>query len=232
MWLMLLFLAGITSSISLAQPAVAFLEDEFGLSKKRAVLLFAAATFLLCLPCIFWLGQGVVDEMDFWGGTFCLVLFGTAEAILFAWVFGMEGAWKDLFSGPGRLGARLRRFAARHNAMEEAWTELHVGSDITIPRVYRFIIKYITPAFLLVILGAWIWERCAPLLRAFEGASGEGPGGTLGGRGLRLVQAALGRALPWDQPYVLGTRVMLLGLFAVLALLVYHAWRRRSAVRA
>ena len=28
-WFFLLFLAGVTSSISLAQPAVAFLEDEF-----------------------------------------------------------------------------------------------------------------------------------------------------------------------------------------------------------
>jgi len=34
-WFFLLFLAGITSSISLAQPAVAFLEDEFDISRKR-----------------------------------------------------------------------------------------------------------------------------------------------------------------------------------------------------
>jgi SNF family Na+-dependent transporter len=121
LWFMLLFLAGITSSISLAQPAIAFLEDEFDLSKKKATVIFAAVTFVLCNACVFGLGYGVVDELDFWGGNFCLVLFGAVEAILFAWVFGMD----------------------------KAWTELHVGSDITIPRIYRFIIRYITPCFLL-----------------------------------------------------------------------------------
>ena len=102
MWFMLLFLAGVTSSISLAQPAIAFLEDEFNFSKKKACGVFGIVTFVLCQPGIFWLSRGVVDELDFWGGTFCLVLFATIEGVLFAWVFGME----------------------------KAWTELHVGSDI------------------------------------------------------------------------------------------------------
>lgn len=90
LWFMLLFLAGITSSISLAQPAVAFLEDEFNLSTKKASLIFAVVTFVLCQPAILLLGKGVLDELDFWGGTFCLVLFATVETILFGWVFGME----------------------------------------------------------------------------------------------------------------------------------------------
>ena len=37
-WFFLLFLAGITSSVSLAQPAVAFLEDEFDF--RASLLLF------------------------------------------------------------------------------------------------------------------------------------------------------------------------------------------------
>ena len=104
-WFVLLFLAGITSSISLAQPALAFLEDEFGLTKREACTFFVLVTFLMCQAVIFGFGGGVLDEFDFWGGTFCLVLFGTIETILFAWVFGMD----------------------------KAWTELHVGADITIP---------------------------------------------------------------------------------------------------
>jgi len=131
MWFALLFLAGITSSVSLATPAISFLEDEFDISKKDAVMIFAAVTFVLCQPAIFLLGQGVVDEMDFWGGTFCLVLFAAIEAVLFSWIFGID----------------------------KAWDEMHLGADIRVPGFYRFIIKYITPVLLLTILGAWFYQE-------------------------------------------------------------------------
>ncbi len=175
MWFMLLFLAGITSSISLAQPAIAFLEDEFNFSKKRASVIFGVTTFVLCQPAIFLLGKGVVDEMDFWGGTFCLVVFATIETILFAWVFGMD----------------------------KAWSEMHVGSDITIPRIYRFIIKYITPAFLLFILGFWFVQEWIPIIR-------------------------MKNVLPENVPYVMWTRIGLAVFFTLLAFLVWVVWRRRN----
>lgn len=182
MWFFLLFLAGITSSISLAQPAIAFMEDEFGLSKPKAICLFGLLTFALCNANVFGLGVGVVDEFDFWGGNFCLVLFGTFETIMFGWVFGMDKAWK----------------------------ELHAGSDITIPRVYRFIIKYVTPVVLLTILGGWLWQ---------EGAD------TILMKGLRAANSP-------TIPYVVATRLMLLGLFIFLAVLVRIAWRRRARQQA
>jgi SNF family Na+-dependent transporter len=178
MWFMLLFLAGITSSISLAQPAIAFMEDEFAFSKKKASWVFGLVTFVLCQPAIFFLRRGVVDELDFWGGTFCLVLFATVESILFAWVFGME----------------------------KAWTEMHVGSDITIPRIYRFIIKYITPAFLLFVLGMWFWQDWTGII--------------------------LMKNVPKENiPFILGTRIGLVIFFAVLAFLVWHIWQKREQKR-
>jgi NSS family neurotransmitter:Na+ symporter len=176
MWFMLLFLAGITSSISLAQPAIAFLEDEFNLSKKHNALILAVVTFAMTQPAIFFLGKGVVDELDFWGGQLCLVVFATIEAILFGWVFGME----------------------------KAWTEMHVGSDINIPRVYRFIIKYITPAFLLFILGFWCSQEWASFI--------------------------LLKNVPRENlPFIIATRVMLLSFFVILVFLVWRAWKRRTA---
>ncbi len=135
-WFFLLFLAGITSSVSLAQPAVAFLEDEFDISRKKAVALFAIVAFMLCQPVIFFLGNGVVDELDFWGGTFFLVLFATIETILFAWVFGME----------------------------KAWDEIHKGADMQVPGIYKFIIRYITPLFLFFILGMWFKQEWLPII--------------------------------------------------------------------
>ncbi|MFH1996472.1 MAG: sodium-dependent transporter [Candidatus Omnitrophota bacterium] len=174
LWFLLLFLAGITSSVSLAQPTIAFLEDEFNIGRKRAVTIFGVATFILCQPAIFLLGHGVVDELDFWGGTFCLVLFATIEVILFAWVFGMD----------------------------KAWEEIHHGADMAVPKIYKFIIKYITPLCLLIILGRWVYTKGVPTF-FMEGVARE------------------------NVPYVLGTRLLLVGMFAALAIMVKLAWKRR-----
>ncbi len=175
LWFFLLFIAGVTSSISLAMPAIAFLEDEFNLTRREACIIFAVVTFVLCQPVIFFYGNGVLGEMDFWATSVCLVIFATVEAVLFAWVFGME----------------------------RAWTELHVGSDITIPRVYRFIIKYVTPLFLITILVVWLIQDWKDVV-------------------------LMKNVPPENIPFVLITRVGLLGLFAFLSILVWIAWRRRQ----
>lgn len=175
LWFGLLFLAGITSSISLAQPAVAFMEDEFNLQRHKAVIIFAAICFILCQPVIFFLKNGIVDELDFWGGTFFLVVFATIETILFTWVFGIDRAWE----------------------------ELHLGADITIPRIYKFIIKYITPLFLITILGAWFWQKLIPTVR-------------------------LAGVSPENKIYVLLTRLGLLLILISLAIMVKIAWRKRK----
>jgi SNF family Na+-dependent transporter len=177
-WFALLFLAGITSSISLAQPAITFLEDEFNISKKKAVIVFAIASFILCQPSIFFLKHGVVNELDFWGGTFCLVLFAAFETILFGWIFGME----------------------------KAWEEIHHGADMRLPGIYKFIIKYITPLFLIVILIAWSYQQGLPIL--FMKGVSQG-----------------------DRPYILGIRLMLILMIVLLAILVKIAWKKRSALK-
>lgn len=175
LWFLLLFIAAITSSISLAQPTIAFLEDEFGLSRQRAVVAFMAATFLLTQPVIFFLGRGVMNELDFWGGSVLLVLFATVETLLFGWVFGIERGWR----------------------------ELHTGAALAIPGFYRFVIKYVTPLLLLGILGFWLLQDWLPVLT------------------LQGVAAA-------DRPYLIATRLVLVGLFGGLALLVRLSWRRRA----
>ena len=175
LWFSLLFLAGITSSVSLAQPSIAFLEDEFNISKKKAVIIFGVVSFLLCQPAIFLLKHGAVNEMDFWGGTFCLVLFATVETILFGWIFGIE----------------------------KAWEEIHHGAELKIPKAYKFIIKYITPLFLLLILGSWFYQQGIPTIL------------------MKDVDAK-------DMPYVLGIRLMLFVMFLSLAIMVKIAWNKRK----
>jgi SNF family Na+-dependent transporter len=129
-WFALLFLAGLTSSISLLQPAVSFLSDELHVSRKKATLILAGITFTLCQAPIFFLANGVMDELDFWAGTFFLVVFATLEVIIFVWAFGIE----------------------------KAWEQIHHGAELHVPRFYKFIIKYVTPLFLFFILGFWLWQ--------------------------------------------------------------------------
>jgi SNF family Na+-dependent transporter len=73
-WFFLLFIAGITSSISIIQPAISFFEDEFDMKRKGSVAITGAISLVMCLVAVFGLSAGAVDEMDFWGGTFCLVI--------------------------------------------------------------------------------------------------------------------------------------------------------------
>jgi hypothetical protein len=121
------------------------------------------------------LSRGVVDELDFWGGTFCLVLFATVEVIVFSWIFGID----------------------------KAWQQMHHGAMFRIPRVYKFIIKYITPVFLILILGSWFIQQGIPTIM------------------MKGVSEA-------NKPFVLGTRIGLLVIFTVLCVLVKIAWRKRK----
>ena len=174
LWFFLLFLAGLTSSISLLEPAVAFLSDEFALSRKKAVALIAAATFVFCQFPIFFLARGVMDDIDFWAGSFFIVVFGMVECVLFVWVFGIQ----------------------------RAWDEIHHGAELFVPRFYKFVIKYITPSFLILILAFWFFQQAVPTF--------------------------LLRGVPRENvPYILATRVGLFGIFAAIMVLVRKAYRRK-----
>lgn len=56
------------------------------------LLPLALLVALMAQPCVF-------DEFDYWAGTFMLVVFAAIEAILFAWVFGMPAGWNEITSG-------------------------------------------------------------------------------------------------------------------------------------
>jgi neurotransmitter:Na+ symporter, NSS family len=135
MWFGLLFFAGITSSLAMGQPVIAFLEDELGVARNRAALLFGAVAAGLGFFCVCLYPGGAFDEFDFWTGTFALVVFALIELFIFAWVFGMD----------------------------KGWDEITRGADMKVPRIFRYVIPYVTPFLLLFIflaalvkpVGAW-----------------------------------------------------------------------------
>lgn len=127
MWFGLLFFAGITSSLAMGTPWMGFMRDEFGWGRLKGAWSFGGIVLLLGLPTVIFFEHGVFDEYDYWAGTVSLVVFALAESILFAWIFGIDKGWRELLS----------------------------GSDLQVPMVYKFIIKYITPLMLLLVfLGA------------------------------------------------------------------------------
>ncbi len=128
LWFGLLFFAGITSSVALSQPAMAFLEDEFGLDRKKSAYILGLFIFVTAHIPIFL--SGALDEMDFWAGTFGLVFFATLEILVFILAFGIDRGWE----------------------------EMHKGAQIQVPKFFKIVIKYITPTFLLVILAVWITQ--------------------------------------------------------------------------
>ena len=126
LWFFLLFIAGVTSSVAILQPMIAFLEDEFGLSRKNAVILTALIVFIGAQAVIFL--AGFLDEMDFWAGTFFVIVLGLFEVILFYWIYDAK----------------------------KAWEELNRGGLITVPKIYFYIVRYVTPLFLLVLLVGFV----------------------------------------------------------------------------
>jgi SNF family Na+-dependent transporter len=158
MWFLLLFFAGITSSVALMQPTIAMLREDFDLTRNSAVLVTAGLLFLCANPVVFFLGHGFMDQLDFWAGSFGLLLFGFLEIVVFAWVFGMTRGWSEITHG-----ARLR-----------------------IPRVFRFVIQWVMPLGMGAILLSWSATNLLPELTLEKVAEADRPY-VLGARFLLLA---------------------------------------------
>lgn len=132
LWFFMLFLAAITSSLSMLQPAIAFLEEGLGIGRRASVTLLGLIT-LFGSGFILWFSAGstALNTIDFWVGTALIFVLAMFEVILFSWVFGVERGYKE--------------------AMR--------GAELKIPRIWKFVIKYISPTYLLIIFIAWCWQN-------------------------------------------------------------------------
>lgn len=92
---------------------------------------------------------------------------------------------------------------------ERAWQSLHEGADVRIPRVFKLIMTYVTPAYLFVILGWWAATDALPILRLERGAGGGVPS-----------ESAL--------PYIIISRGILLALLVIGLVLIRLAWKRNG----
>jgi SNF family Na+-dependent transporter len=126
----LLFLAAVTSSLSMLQPGIAFLEEAMGVGRKASVAILGLVTAMGCLFVVhFSKDLKALDTIDFWVGTFLIFIFATALILTFGWGLGTE----------------------------KGFLEAHRGAHIRIPSAFKFIIKYVSPTYLLLIFGLWVW---------------------------------------------------------------------------
>ena len=175
MWFGLLFVAGITSSVAMATPIMAFFREEFGVRRETVAYGLGVVALIFGLLNIVWLGHGMLDDWDFWAGTFGLVVVAMIEVIIFMWIFRPENAWRSL----------------------------HLGADMRIPTLFRFVMTYVTPLYIAIILLAWMWQDAVPIL-------------------------LLDRAAPGTEPYIMISRLILLGFIVSFLVLVRVAWKRNA----
>ncbi len=127
----LLFLAGVTSSLSMLQPAIAFFEEGFGMKRHGSVAILGIITFLGASFVILSPGLDVLAAMDNYAGTVAIPILALVEVLIFVFVLNVD------------------------KGMEEA----QLGSDMKLPKIFKFIITFISPVFLLVIIGSWFWQQ-------------------------------------------------------------------------
>lgn len=136
-WFLMLFLAAITSSLSMYQPAVAMLKESLGITHDRATTLVAAlGTAGSLLTLWFTAGGAFLSTLDFWVGTFLIFVMAGVQIISFGWIFGIDRGWR----------------------------EIHEGASIRIPRVFRFIMKYVAPAYLVIVFVGFCVQNLGPSL--------------------------------------------------------------------
>jgi len=132
LWFFLLFLAAITSSLSMLQPAIAFFEEGLAINRKTSIIILGFITLTgTSLILFFSAGLVALDTFDFWVGTFFIFVFASIEVILFGWIFGIEKGLK----------------------------ELNEGASQKLPGYIGFVLKYVSPLYLIIIFVAWSWQK-------------------------------------------------------------------------
>ncbi len=125
----LLFLAAVTSSLSMLQPGIAFLEEAMGIKRHQSVAMLGLITAMGCGFVVYFSKDlKALDTIDFWIGTFAIFILATIQIIIFGWGIGIK------------------------KGLEMA----NRGAAFKVPAIYGFLMKYVTPGFLLAIFAYWV----------------------------------------------------------------------------
>jgi SNF family Na+-dependent transporter len=138
-WFLMLFLAAITSSISMYQPTIAFFREALGVTRAQATTMLAGLAVVGGLMVVYFSRNLLfLDTIDFWVGTFLIFVLAAVQIICFSWIFGIERGMK----------------------------EAHTGAHVSIPGPIRFVMKWITPFYLIVVFVGFCAQNLAGSFRA------------------------------------------------------------------
>jgi len=125
----LLYLAAVTSSLSMLQPGIAFIEEAMNVGRKASTLLLGVITFFISGFVVYFSKDlKAMDTFDFWMGQVAVYVFAMIQVCLFAWVMG------------ARRGVELANYA----------------SIIKLPKFTSIILSCVTPFILIAVFSAWI----------------------------------------------------------------------------
>jgi NSS family neurotransmitter:Na+ symporter len=144
----LVVLAAWSSTISLLEPAVAYLTERFRFHRISASLLIASAAWLLGLGTVFSFNDWA-EVKPFWGMNF----FGLIDFVTTNLMLPLGGLLTAIF-----VGWRMKR--------ELIHQELHLDSARFI-RVWHWVLRYISPLAVLAVLLGGLY----PMLKNFFGES-------------------------------------------------------------
>lgn len=134
----LLFLAALTSSISMLQPAIALLEEGLGLGRRTSVAMLGFITTVGTAFVVYFSKDALaLDTFDFWVGSVCIYVLATVQVIMFGWIIGIERGYE----------------------------EIERGAEIKVPKVFMYIIKYVSPVYLLAVFGVWLYQTAGTYVR-------------------------------------------------------------------
>jgi hypothetical protein len=110
------------------QPSLAFFQESLGTSRKKATTLMVSICVAGSFLVMYFSKDGVFqDTIDNWVGTYLIFILAMVQIICFSWVFGVDRGLK----------------------------EAHEGAHMRIGPVFRFVMKYVTPTYLLIVFVAF-----------------------------------------------------------------------------
>ena len=110
------------------------------------------------------------------------VLVAVLEVVIFVWIFKPENAWKSI----------------------------HMGADIQIPKIFKFIMTYVTPIYLLIILTWWGKDEAIPILLNQRSAGSSNPVSDI------------------DMPFITISRGILVLMIVCFLFAIRMAWKRNG----
>ncbi len=132
LWFFMLFVAAITSSVSMLQPVIAFLEEGFNLKRRDAAVVLGMISAIGC-GVVVYLSEGLValDTLDFWVGSVLIFILALIQSLMYGWIFGID----------------------------RGEAEAHQGAHFRIPRFVQWMLKYVVPVYLFAILVAFCFNN-------------------------------------------------------------------------